>query len=191
MGVAWKKANPERVKAYRAEYYRKNKIREREVTKRWEDRNPHLKRANGKRYRTRHAAKIRKYRQSDEAKARRNAIERQRYADDPAYRLTKILRVSFRQALKGRAKPRTVIALVGCDLSELSYHLERQFLPGMSWDNYGRSSGTGWEVDHITPVSAFDMTDAEHVAACWHWSNLQPLWKLDNVRKGGHRSDIS
>ena len=50
----------------------------------------------------------------------------------------------------------------------------------MSWDNRNQ-----WHVDHIKPLCAFDLTDPEEQAAAFHYSNLQPLWALDNMRKGG------
>ena len=60
-------------------------------------------------------------------------------------------------------------------------HLEKQFQPGMSWDNHGYD---GWHVDHIRPCASFDLTDEEQVRKCFHYTNLQPLWAKDNLRKG-------
>jgi len=50
----------------------------------------------------------------------------------------------------------------------------------MTWKNYGRN---GWHIDHIIPVSKFDLTCDAHVRACFHHSNMQPLWEADNIRK--------
>jgi Uri superfamily endonuclease len=69
--------------------------------------------------------------------------------------------------------------LVGCSLSQLIRHLESKFLPGMAWDNRHQ-----WHVDHIKPLCAFDLTDPEQQALAFHYSNLQPLWAVDNMRKG-------
>jgi HNH endonuclease. len=51
----------------------------------------------------------------------------------------------------------------------------------MSWDNYGRD---GWHIDHIRPCASFDLTDPEQQRQCFHYTNLQPLWAADNIRKG-------
>ena len=51
----------------------------------------------------------------------------------------------------------------------------------MSWDNHGYD---GWHVDHIRPCASFDLTDEEQVRKCFHYTNLQPLWAKDNLRKG-------
>jgi len=48
------------------------------------------------------------------------------------------------------------------------------------WDNYG----SGWHIDHIRPCSSFDLSDEEQQRACFHHSNLQPLWVKDNLEKG-------
>jgi hypothetical protein len=71
---------------------------------------------------------------------------------------------------------------LGCTVEELKLHIETQFVDGMSWDTYG-----GWHVDHIKPLSAFDLSQRDQIVLACHYSNLQPLWALDNLRKGGVR----
>lgn len=66
----------------------------------------------------------------------------------------------------------------GCSKRELRKHIESQFKPGMSWENFGK-----WEIDHITPIAFFDLSKASDFLACVHFSNIQPLWKRDNLRK--------
>ena len=69
--------------------------------------------------------------------------------------------------------------LVGCTTKQLAEHLERQFKEGMSWDNYGE-----WHVDHIRPCASFDLSDEGQQKECFHWRNLQPLWGIENIKKG-------
>ena len=89
------------------------------------------------------------------------------------------LRARFHSVLRGKHKPGHCLKLVGCTLDELIQHLERQFAPGMAWDNFG-----DWHIDHIRPCASFDLENPEEVKACFHYSNLQPLWSIDNLRKG-------
>jgi hypothetical protein len=65
-------------------------------------------------------------------------------------------------------------------------HLESKFLPGMTWENRGVKPGQ-WSIDHIKPLSAFNLTDRMQLLEACHYTNLQPLWHSDNVRKGGVR----
>ena len=51
----------------------------------------------------------------------------------------------------------------------------------MTWDNYGKG---GWDIDHIYPCSKFDLTQEENIYKMCHYTNLQPMWHLDNIRKG-------
>lgn len=78
-------------------------------------------------------------------------------------------------------KHQSTFELLGCTLEELYAHIEAQFLPGMSWGNYGHDT---WHIDHIKPCASFDLTDPEQQRVCFHYTNLQPLWAIDNIRKG-------
>jgi hypothetical protein len=49
----------------------------------------------------------------------------------------------------------------------------------MSWDNW---SLKGWHIDHIRPISSFDLSDPAQQKECFHYSNLQPLWAIDNLK---------
>lgn len=69
--------------------------------------------------------------------------------------------------------------MIGCTPIFLRDHLEKQFLPGMSWANYGQ-----WHVDHIRPCASFDLRLHFNRMRCFHWTNLQPLWGQDNFAKG-------
>jgi len=74
---------------------------------------------------------------------------------------------------------KSVLKLLGCSVEELRAHLQNQFLPGMSWDNYGE-----WHIDHIRPCASFDLTDLAQQRECFNFKNLQPLWAKDNLSKG-------
>jgi hypothetical protein len=68
--------------------------------------------------------------------------------------------------------------LLGCSIIDLKEHLEKQFTEGMTFSNYGE-----WELDHIIPVSKFDLTNDFQLKKCFEYKNLQPLWKKDNRKK--------
>jgi len=70
--------------------------------------------------------------------------------------------------------------LIGCSWVLLKQHLESLFKEGMSWDNYGQH---GWHIDHIIPCNSFDLTKEEEQRKCFHYTNLQPLWALENILK--------
>jgi hypothetical protein len=95
---------------------------------------------------------------------------------NPAFVLSKRMANSIRKALAGLKDGRAWEGLVGYSLADLVAHLESRFAPGMSWSNIGE-----WHIDHKTPKSLFD---AAQVRECWALSNLQPLWAIDNLRKG-------
>ncbi len=105
---------------------------------------------------------------------------RQKLKTDRKFKLTKIVRDRFKKALRNKYKGGSAIKNLGCSIDFLVKYLEERFAPGMSWNNYGRF---GWHIDHIRPLSAFDLSDPAQVAQACHYSNLQPLWASDNLRK--------
>ena len=72
--------------------------------------------------------------------------------------------------------------MLGCSIKKLKSHLKSLFTDGMSWNNYGE-----WEVDHIIPIDFYrknyDFKNPEVQKECFHFSNLQPLWQKDNIKK--------
>ena len=105
----------------------------------------------------------------------RRAVRRQ----DPLYRLKSRVRARVSSALVGRSKSARTMELLACTIEELWAHLERQFKPGMTRENYGE-----WHVDHIIPLDRYDLADPEQQRRAFHWSNTQPLWASENISKG-------
>lgn len=115
-----------------------------------------------------------------------NAYVRWRIRTDVQFKLRHHLRVRLRSAIKGQYKAGSSVRDLGCSIGELKVHLENQFLPGMTWDNWGNSTSicTKWHIDHIRPLASFDLTDrAQFLEAC-HYTNLQPMWSCENLSKG-------
>jgi hypothetical protein len=107
---------------------------------------------------------------------------RERYLRDvssPEGRLKRRVMSRIWSAMKRQTvNARGTFSAVGCSADELRAHIEKQFTPGMTWANYGE-----WHVDHIRPCASFDLSDPEQFAACFNWSNLQPLWAAENLSK--------
>lgn len=104
-----------------------------------------------------------------------------RYATEPEYRLKKLLRRHSTRIKNPNRKRGTSVAYLGCTIAEARAYIERKWLPGMTWENH---SIHGWHIDHIVPLVSFDFTDDEQVKIALHYTNLQPLWAKDNLRKG-------
>lgn len=104
----------------------------------------------------------------------------QRYAQSLPLRLRAVLRTRLRKALKASANRRVdrAISLTGCTTEYLKTYLESHFTEGMTWSNYGQ-----WHIDHIRPCASFDLSDPEQQRQCFHYTNLQPLWAVENWSK--------
>ncbi len=95
-------------------------------------------------------------------------------------RLAHNSRVRINVAIKGICKSIHTMELLGCTIDEFKMYLENKFREGMNWNNYGYR---GWHIDHIKPCTMFDLTDSEQQKICFHYTNLQPLWAIDNFKK--------
>jgi len=91
------------------------------------------------------------------------------------------LRSRLYKALQGNFKNGSAVTDLGCSIDELKMHLESKFQYGMNWDNW---SFEGWHIDHIVPLASFDLTDRKQLLLACHYTNLQPLWAIDNLSKG-------
>jgi hypothetical protein len=163
----WCKANPDKVaKAY----------------KKWSEKNKDKISLKDQLYRINNEEKIRirQQRYRNKNKEKLNNYQREYYSNNIEARFKKILRVRINQALKGINKNNTFNKVLGCTSNALRIYLEAHFKDGMSWDNYGYR---GWHIDHIKPCSSFDLSDIEQQKQCFHYTNLQPLWAQENMRK--------
>ena len=100
---------------------------------------------------------------------------------DPKRKAVKRLRCLIKNTVikYGGRKAAKTEELLGCSIIEARVHLEAQFQKGMNWDNHGE-----WHIDHIRPCASFsDLTKKEQQLEVCHYTNLQPLWAADNIRK--------
>lgn len=105
-----------------------------------------------------------------------------RRAKDINFKLLYNLRCRLRTAMKLGFKTGKTLTALGCSIPELRLHLEKRFQPGMTWDNYGNKKGQ-WSIDHISPLSKFDLRVESDLLKASHYTNLQPLWVEDNISK--------
>lgn len=102
---------------------------------------------------------------------------------DPAFKMAINIRNRIRAYVKhkGISKriSKTTTEIVGCSPQELREHIEKKFLNGMTWNNHGTN---GWHIDHIIPLAS--VNTYEEIIKLNHYTNLQPLWAEENLKKG-------
>lgn len=107
-----------------------------------------------------------------------NDKEKQRRKNDPMFTMVKRLRKRLRESVlnKHEIRDKKLREILGCSYEELLVHLESKFLENMSWENMNL-----WHIDHIIPLAS--AKSLEDVYRLNHYTNLQPLWAEDNLRK--------
>lgn len=205
----WAAKNPDKVKERSKAYYEQNSDKIKKRTRQWSQANPERKKESDRAWRVnnreRNRLNKRKWYHQNIEKARAIAREKtKRYAErnpdkiraryktwaNNAYatnlqrKLTVNVRNNLRRALKlsvDGVKHKRSVEYLGCSIETLKEHLEKQFQPGMTWDNWSKD---GWHIDHIKPLASFDLTDERQLRKACHYTNLQPMWAEENLKKG-------
>lgn len=156
----WRKANRERAR----ELNRKSSLTPQSIKRR-------------KEYREKNRDKFKGYQKAYlERHPERRRESANRYNKTPKARTAAAIRSRLNRALKN--KDQSSRAYLGCTPEFFKKHIEAQFLPGMTWENFGK-----WHMDHIVPLSAFDLSDLRQVQIACNWTNIRPLWAKANLRK--------
>jgi hypothetical protein len=172
----YEQENADKLKKYRQE----NAERKGEYMKKYHLENAERKREYVKKWRQENADKIKKYLQENADKVREanKQYRNQRRNSEPLYRMIVNLRTRISKhcrAIKLNKTTRTK-EMLGLGLAGFKSHIESKFQEGMNWDNYGQ-----WHVDHIKPLSL--ATTEQEIIELNHYTNLQPLWAVDNIKK--------
>jgi len=179
----WRKRNHDKDLSCARAGYRRNRDREIRRSKNWQAKNE-TKYRQGRKDRCREIGEyIKRWRANNPEKAstidkRRNDKRR----STAKGRLNDAIRHGiWGSIIRGSKSFRTWTELVSFTLMQLKRHLEKQFKPGMRWDNYG----SVWEIDHKIPISAFNFETPEDsdFKRCWALKNLQPLPCSENRSK--------
>jgi acetyl/propionyl-CoA carboxylase alpha subunit len=179
---AWRKANKNKVKENNKTYYKINKDKSKNNRKNYYASNKDKIKVQTKAYREVNKEKIKNWRvnNKDKIKVYNKEYESKRRILDPVFKLNRNLRIRLNTALKNNYKSGSAVRDLGCTIEELKVYLESKFQPGMTWSNYGMY---GWHIDHIKPLSSFDLSDRNQFLEACHYTNLQPLWAQDNLTK--------
>lgn len=115
---------------------------------------------------------------SEEKKKVVNLRRKLRYKNEPNFKMGIVLRGQINRVLKNNIKTLRAEQLLGAPKKAVMNYLESQFTEGMTWKNHGE-----WHIDHIIPCASFDLSKEAEQKKCFNYTNLQPLWANDNLRK--------
>lgn len=187
---------------HREEKNKKRRGNRKEESRRYRETYPEKIKKRKKEYNETHVEEIKEYKKQWCEKNKKNIIlykkeygkihrqktaarEKQRRAEDTQFRLEGNLRSRLNGAIKDNFKSGSAVADLMMSVSDFKIYLEEKFYSNpdtgeaMTWTNYGRYPG--WQIDHIVPLSSFDLTKREELLKACHYSNLRPLWAKRNL----------
>jgi thiol-disulfide isomerase/thioredoxin len=171
----YKTLNREKIKEQQKIYNFESKEQRKEYYKIYNKNN----REKIKEYKIKNREKEKIYRNTNEFKKGRLEYQKLRYLKDPKYKYRQVLGVMTYRAYKGEVKTSKTLEILGCSLKNFILYLEShpEWKPEMSHENHGQV----WEIDHIRPLSSFDLTNEEERKKSGHYTNLQPLFKTNEI----------
>lgn len=179
---AWAKAHPESSRVW----HKNNPEKAHACSRAWNKSHPEKVRLSVKTWQRNNPEKVRFWKKTWHSNnlEKDKASARNWWATQAAQRtnhyFAKNLRTRMYLALRRCKRVSRYSELLGCSISEFRAHIEAQFKPGMTWENYG----SVWHIDHRRPCARFDLSKPEEQKACFHFTNLQPLWARENIIKG-------
>ncbi len=179
--VKWRRENPEKNRAKVRKWQRANPEKRKVLHKKWREKNKQKISNWSKQWRAKNSEKIKAY---DKLRHKTEHFRKQRKDKYNTLRgkLNTLMSNGVRACLLGKKSNKRWELLVAYSVDQLKRHLERHFMPGMNWNNYGKD---GWHIDHIIPKARFNFTYPEDLdfKKCWALKNLQPLWAKENLIK--------
>jgi len=110
-------------------------------------------------------------------------ITRDKRGRKPKYDDMVHIRRNYRQTiyyfLRGKTSSKLAQSLLGCDKKTFFKKMSRKL---RGFERKWREGKI--QIDHIIPVSYFDLHEKNEILTCFNVENLQPLTKSQNCRKG-------
>lgn len=181
--------NAERIKRVGGEYRIREKEKLKIKSKRYYKENKELIKLYGKAYREAHRERAKErskaYRIANPGKVRNinKEYQRKQYRENVTFKLNRIMSGGMRSSLHGNKNRQVWLSLVPYTVEQLKKHLEKLFTGSMTWEKFLNGE---IHIDHKIPKSIFNFSKAEHTDfnKCWALKNLQPMWALENIKKG-------
>jgi hypothetical protein len=107
-------------------------------------------------------------------------LSKKKYKNDNLFKLVATVRNRIGIALKDQkstSKTKKSLVYLGCNEKEYKIFIEQQFKPEMTWKNHGLI----WEIDHIIPISSFDLSLEENIYKAFNYKNTQPIFKTTKI----------
>jgi hypothetical protein len=171
----WRLKNIEKVKQQKIRYTKKYSEKNKDRGRKYREQNKDKVLIRSKKWREENLQYSKEYFQKNKSKINKKICDRKKI--DFLFKISSLYRSKLNKILS-KSKDKSTFEIIGCSPIFLKEHLEKQFKEGMSWDNHGLF---GWHIDHIIPLSSAK-TEEELYKLC-HYTNLQPLWAKDNLKK--------
>jgi len=178
---AWMRSNPEKHRAYCRKWRRNNPERKLELDRLWKRRNRAIIREKSAVWRAANRELTRKsYKEWSAAHPSQIRLFAKKYRFNHLIQARTAVRINHALQRVCGSPNRKSVFYIGCSWPEYKTYLEKLFTAGMTWEKF--NSGE-IHIDHIRPISSFDLTNEVELTSAFHFTNTQPLWARDNLIK--------
>ncbi|MBI2449695.1 hypothetical protein HYV49_05355 [Candidatus Pacearchaeota archaeon] len=172
------------------QYHKEHREEKKEYMKQYREMHREEIKQQKKQYNEMHKEEIKQQKKQwhENNKEKTRQLKQEKFKNDINFKIAYYLRTRLYKALKRNQKSGSAVRDLGCSLDEFRKYFEPKFHvrktgEQMVWENYGKK---GWHIDHIIPLSSFDLSDRKQLLKACHYTNLQPLWAEENLKKNKH-----
>lgn len=164
-------------KEKKSEYVKKFYLENKEYFQKWNEENKEKQKEYFKKRRKNNPEYYKEYQKKNKDRIRN--YDNHRRKNNLQVKLAKNLRSHLHRLVTKTKKNKSgsALKLLGCSLDDFKIYLEKQFLPEMTRDNYGKI----WEIDHIKSCFTFNLVLKEEQQQCFHYTNMRPLFKTTAI----------
>lgn len=194
--------NKDKCKKQATEWKKNNRDKTRAAYKKYRENNVEKEKLRHKKYYKNNIEKINKYYLENKCRINeyKNKWVKAKYKNEISFKLRVLISRNVRLSLNGKKGNKSILSYLPYAIDDLKKHLESQFEPWMTWDNWGLynsntwndndSSTWTWQLDHIIPQSdlLYDSMEHSNFQMCWALENLRPFSSTNNIIDGARRN---
>ena len=176
----WNENNKEKLKEIKRKYNKKFRLQNPNYSKKYYKSNNEKINSQKQKWVEKNINYQKEYREVNKEHISKKYVERleKDFIFKYSHNIRNLIRGSFKRGCKGVYKKGLKTEnILGCSIDFFIEYISNKLKNGMTLENHGE-----WHLDHIIPIATAQSED--ELIKLNHYTNFQPLWSKENLKKG-------